>query len=155
MAVRELETTMPFIDGVDCIEELFTGKWRQFDQRPDSFAESQATFARIANEVAIDKGEHLLECIQGELIFLSQLRGYAYSWDLCAVQVLLTWFYHHQARYVSLSIHASAECSSILHTDGRRFVNSNSSSHCICPLTAFSRHTYRPDTFSVVSSLAA
>ena len=57
--------------GLFCaFEELFTGKWRQFDQRPDSFAESQATLARMANEVAIDRGEHLLECIQGTSFFL-------------------------------------------------------------------------------------
>lgn len=47
-------------------EELFPGKWRQYDQRPDSFAESQATLARIANEFAIDRGERLIECLQGQ-----------------------------------------------------------------------------------------
>ncbi|KAI0691861.1 hypothetical protein BC835DRAFT_1359567 [Cytidiella melzeri] len=61
------------------VEELFSGKWRQYDQRPDSFAEQQAKLARLATELAIDRGEHLRECMQA--------------------QIILTWFYLTQARW--------------------------------------------------------
>lgn len=49
------------------VEELFPGRWRDYEQRPDSFAEQHAKFARIAGEAALDRGEHLLECLQCQL----------------------------------------------------------------------------------------
>ena len=49
------------------VDELFPGRWREYDQRPDSFAEQHAKFAKIAGEAALDRGEHLLECLQCQL----------------------------------------------------------------------------------------
>lgn len=47
------------------VDELFSGKWRQYERRPDSFAEVQAKLAKFAGEAAINRGEHLVECLQG------------------------------------------------------------------------------------------
>ncbi|KAF7794076.1 hypothetical protein EIP86_005206 [Pleurotus ostreatoroseus] len=49
------------------IDELFPGRWRQWDQRPDSFAEQQVRFANLVGDAALDRGEHLLECLQSKL----------------------------------------------------------------------------------------
>ncbi|EKM56901.1 uncharacterized protein PHACADRAFT_254278 [Phanerochaete carnosa HHB-10118-sp] len=46
------------------VDELFSGRWRQFERRPDSFAEVQAKLARFAGEAAINRGERLVECLQ-------------------------------------------------------------------------------------------
>ncbi|KAI0337613.1 hypothetical protein BDW22DRAFT_1363872 [Trametopsis cervina] len=61
------------------LEELFAGRWRQNEHRPDSFAEQQAKLARIAGEAAIDRGESLMQAMQ--------------------TQIILTWFYLTQARW--------------------------------------------------------
>lgn len=53
------------------VDELFPGRWRQFEQRPDSFAEQQAKFAKIAGDAALDRGERLEECLQSELSLIS------------------------------------------------------------------------------------
>ena len=55
------------------MDELFPGRWRQYQQRPDSFAEQQAKFARLAGEAALDRGEHLVECLQSRLTGLTPL----------------------------------------------------------------------------------
>ena len=47
------------------MDEIFPGRWRQYQRRPDSFAELQVKFARIAGEAAVDRGEYLVECLQG------------------------------------------------------------------------------------------
>ena len=59
------------------VDELFPGRWRQYEQRPDSFAEQQAKFARIGGEAALDRGEHLLECLQSKSlsVFVKMGRG--------------------------------------------------------------------------------
>ena len=54
---------------VFAVDELFPGRWRSLEPRPDSFAEQQAKFAKIAGEAALDRGEHLLECLQSEFFF--------------------------------------------------------------------------------------
>lgn len=46
------------------VDELFPGRWRQYERRPDSFAEQQAKCARLAGEAAVDRGEYLIECLQ-------------------------------------------------------------------------------------------
>ena len=49
------------------LDELFPGRWRKYERRPDSFAEHQATLAKSAAEESIDRGERLLECLQGKV----------------------------------------------------------------------------------------
>lgn len=60
-------------------DELFPGRWRKYERRPDSFAELQAAFAKRTAEESIDRGERLLECLQ--------------------TNVILVWFYLYQARW--------------------------------------------------------
>lgn len=51
-------------------DELFPGRWRKYERRPDSFAELQAAFAKRTAEESIDRGERLLECLQSGSPFL-------------------------------------------------------------------------------------
>ncbi len=79
------------------VDELFPGRWRQLEQRPDSFAEQHAKYAKLAGEAALDRGEHLLECLQSNF----QISGCFFiitdiSFPLA--QIILTWFYLCQAR---------------------------------------------------------
>ncbi|KAJ3530808.1 hypothetical protein NM688_g7659 [Phlebia brevispora] len=61
------------------LDELFPGRWRQLDQRPDTFAEQQVKYAKLVGDAALDRGEHLVEDLQ--------------------TQIMLTWFYMMQARW--------------------------------------------------------
>ena len=61
-----MDTVHPVSGQYFAVDELFPGRWRQYERRPDSFAEQQAKFARLTGEAALDRGEHLLECLQGD-----------------------------------------------------------------------------------------
>ncbi|GJE86693.1 fungal specific transcription factor domain-containing protein [Phanerochaete sordida] len=61
------------------VDELFHGRWRAYERRPDSFSEEQARRAKTATEEAVDLGDRLVECLQA--------------------QTILTWFYLIQARW--------------------------------------------------------
>jgi hypothetical protein len=68
------------------MDELFPGRWRQYERRPDSFAETQAKLSRVTSEVAVDRGENLIECLQSTsqnpirrtLLIVKCSSGYSY-----------------------------------------------------------------------------
>ncbi|PSR71418.1 hypothetical protein PHLCEN_2v12685 [Hermanssonia centrifuga] len=48
--------------------EIFAGRWRRTQTRPDSFAEQQIKLAKMALEDMIDTGARLVEGLQGDKV---------------------------------------------------------------------------------------
>ena len=48
------------------LDEIFAGRWRRVQSRPDSFAEQQAKLAKMAVEDLLDTGSDLVEVLQSK-----------------------------------------------------------------------------------------
>ena len=116
------------------MDELFPGRWRQYEQRPDSFAEQQVKFARLAGEAALDRGEHLLECLQSNTKIRVSIKIEHHLPSRLLAQILLTWFYMTQARYViyTSGMYDMTESVMFWLEDGQRYVSSLSRIASVC-----------------------
>lgn len=47
-------------------DEVFAGRWRRTESRPDSFAEQQVKLAKMVTDDLLDTGTDLVQVLQGE-----------------------------------------------------------------------------------------
>ncbi len=59
--------SLPYYGDV-ALDEIFAGRWRRTQTRPDSFAEQQIKLAKMALEDMIDTGARLVEGLQGDKV---------------------------------------------------------------------------------------
>jgi len=89
-------------------DEIFLQRHRIKEQRPDSFAEIQAQFARETAQYLNSLGEDLFQVLQGNT------RHYTYCgcmpMHLHLANVILTWFYWSHSRSAPFPLPSPALC---------------------------------------------